>query len=109
MTLLGQTRQQLTSADGRHLLDKGVSEMVRNLCESLRTELYTSEDVPRRLVNCLPELNRWAKGVWESIPDSGVEASHYGIWSLSVSLTAQGLVSLPEYESFAALIFGDWA
>lgn len=77
MTLLGQTRQQLTSADGRHLLDKGVSEMVRNLCESLRTELYTSEDMPRRLVDCLPEFNRWAKGVWEGIPDSGVEARHH--------------------------------
>lgn len=82
MDLLGQTRQQLSSADGRFLLEKGVSEMVRSLCDSLRSELYGSSDVQqitslRRLVDCLPEFNRWAKGVWEGIPDSGVEVSAY--------------------------------
>lgn len=79
MDLLTQTRQQLSSADGKYLLDKGVSEMVRSLCDSLRSELYASGDVQstqsRRLVDCLPEFNRWAKGVWEGIPDSGVEVS----------------------------------
>lgn len=77
LDLLGQTRQQLSSADARHLIDRGVSDLIRNLIENLRSELYTSEELQpipsRRLVDCLPEMNRWAKGVWEGIPDSGVE------------------------------------
>jgi hypothetical protein len=93
MTLLGQTRQQLASADGRHLLDKGVSEMVRNLCESLQTELYASEDASRRLVDCLPEFNRWAKGVWEGIPDSGVEVSLHSAFNSIADLEGAGLAA----------------
>ena len=79
MTLLDQTRQQLQSADGRHLVDKGVSSMVKSLCESLRTELYSAAEIQplpsRRLVDCLPELATWSKGIWGGIPESGVEAS----------------------------------
>jgi peroxin-3 len=86
--------------------------MVKSLCESMRTELYTSDDLvspaTRRLVDCLPEMATWSKGVWNGIPDSGVEVSHLSIGLFS-QLTRQGLVSLPEYESFAALVFGDWA
>jgi len=95
--LLDQTRQQLESPDGRVLLDKGVSEMIRKLLDSLRDECYVSEDGEergrRRLVDCLPEINRWGKGVWEGVPDGGIEA----------------LLAIPDFESFAALIFGDWA
>lgn len=80
MQLLGQTRQQLQSADGRHLLERGVSAMVKSLCESMRTELYTSGDLAspltRRLVDCLPEMATWSKGIWNGIPDSGVEVCH---------------------------------
>jgi hypothetical protein len=54
--------------------------MVKSLCESMRTELYTSDDPAspstRRLVDCLPEMATWSKGVWNGIPDSGVEVSH---------------------------------
>jgi hypothetical protein len=82
MRLLDQTRQQLASADGRHLLDRGVSQMVKSLCQSLDRELYAPNGLEgplsRRLVDCLPEFNRWAKGVWEGIPDSGVEVSLFG-------------------------------
>jgi peroxin-3 len=80
MKLLDQARQQLSSPDGRHLIDKGVSQMVKSLCESLQADLYTGTDLQtlstRRLVDCLPELATWSKGVWDGIPNSGVEASH---------------------------------
>jgi len=112
MKLLGQTRQQLQSADGRHLVDQGVSSMVKSLCESLRTELYPAAEFQplpsRRLVDCLPELATWSKGIWEGIPESGVEASQLSL-TVSPGANEQGLVALPEYESFAALVFGDWA
>ena len=59
--------------------------MVKSLCESMRKELYTPDDLAspstRRLVDCLPEMATWSKGVWNGIPDSGVEVSH----SLSIS------------------------
>lgn len=55
--------------------------MTKSLCESLRIELYTSDSlgsVPtRRLVDCLPELATWSKGVWGGVPDYGVEASNF--------------------------------
>jgi len=51
--------------------------MVKSLCESMRAELYTSDDLAssstRRLVDCLPEMATWSKGIWNGIPDSGVE------------------------------------
>jgi hypothetical protein len=54
--------------------------MVKSLCESMRTELYTPDDLvspsKRRLVDCMPEMATWSKGVWNGIPDSGVEVSH---------------------------------
>jgi len=54
--------------------------MVKSLCESMRAELYTSGDLAfpstRRLVDCLPEMATWSKGVWNGIPDSGVEVGH---------------------------------
>lgn len=117
-SLLDQTRSHITSPDGRYLLNKGVEAMIRRLLESMQANLYDdvtgqgdilptvrSIDDPhvapggsggggrRRLVDCLPEINRWGKGVWEAIPDGGVEA----------------LLALPEFEGFAALVFGDWA
>lgn len=114
--MLGQTRQQLSSPDGRHLLGKGVSEMVRNIVDTLRAEVYTTNELQpiasRRLVDCLPELNRWAQGVWEGVPDSGVEVrciNRRDSSELKLTDLTQGLLSLPDYESFAALIFGDWA
>ncbi|GFZ43242.1 hypothetical protein JCM24511_00961 [Saitozyma sp. JCM 24511] len=101
--LLSQTRSHLTSPDGRYLINKGVDTLVRRLLETLRDELYFTETElsgssssgaqSRRLVDCLPVTNRWGKGIWEGIPDGGVEA----------------LLALPEYQSFSALVFGDWA
>jgi hypothetical protein len=53
--------------------------MIKSLCESLADELRPLPT--RRLVDCLPELATWSKGVWEGIPDSGVEASSsLGYW-----------------------------
>lgn len=59
--------------------------MVRRLLETLRDELYFTETElsgssssgaqSRRLVDCLPVTNRWGKGIWEGIPDGGVEVS----------------------------------
>lgn len=95
MQLLGQTRQQLQSADGRHLLERGVSAMVKSLCESMRTELYTPDDLAspltRRLVDCLPEMATWSKGVWNGIPDSGVEVSHLPLVVISVDKIGTGV------------------
>ena len=55
--------------------------MVKSLCESMRTELYTPDELAspstRRLVDCLPEMATWSKGVWNGIPDSGVEVCHF--------------------------------
>lgn len=87
ISLLAQTTEHVSSPDSRLIVDKGVSAMLQSLSDSLH------ESSPRRFADYLPELNRWSRGVWEGIPDGGVEA----------------LLALPEYEAFAALIFGDWA
>lgn len=29
-------------------------------------------------MDCLPVTNRWGKGIWEGIPDGGVEVSRFG-------------------------------
>ena len=80
MNLLDQTRQQLSSPDARHVLDKGISEMFRSLSGSLG---YTNEDSnsepvsTKRLADCLPRLNQWGEGVWQEVPNSSVEVSKY--------------------------------
>lgn len=89
-SLLSQTREHVSSPDARALLDTGVSAMIQSLTEQLRNPDGSGR---RRLADILPELNRWSRGVWEGIPDGGVEA----------------LLAMPEFEAFAALIFGDWA
>lgn len=89
-SLLRQTREHVSSPDARALLDTGVSAMLASLTDALRNPDGSGR---RRLADILPELNRWSRGVWEGIPDGGVEA----------------LLALPEFEAFAALIFGDWA
>lgn len=38
-------------------------------------------------------VSRWGKNIWENVPDSGVEE----------------MLAVPEFEGFAAIIFGDWA
>ncbi|BEI87096.1 hypothetical protein CcaverHIS002_0704420 [Cutaneotrichosporon cavernicola] len=88
--LLSQTREHVSSPDARALLDTGVSAMLTSLTDALRNPDGSGR---RRLADILPELNRWSRGVWEGIPDGGVEA----------------LLALPEFEAFAAVIFGDWA
>lgn len=45
------------------------------MLSKLREELYTSPGEGKRLVDCLPVVDRWGKGVWEGVPDSGVEVS----------------------------------
>lgn len=84
--------------------------MVSKLLESLDSELYRpagfsmfpteraeggeeDEGQTRRLAECLPAFSRWGKGVWEGVPDGGVEA----------------VLGMGEFEGFAGLIFGDWA
>ncbi|WVR05697.1 hypothetical protein IAU60_002721 [Kwoniella sp. DSM 27419] len=90
--LFKESQDHLSSPDGRYLLEKGVSTLMGNLITSLNTECYAQAE-GRRLVDCLAEISRWGKGVWEGVPDSGVEA----------------MLAIPEYEGFAALVFGDWA
>lgn len=87
-SLLDQTREHVGSADARLLLDRGVSALFSSLSDSLFTD-----GQGRRLAELLPDLNAWSRGVWEGVPDGGVES----------------LLSLPEFEAFTALIFGDWA
>ncbi|WVF70706.1 hypothetical protein IAT40_005499 [Kwoniella sp. CBS 6097] len=117
--LVQETRDHLSSPDGRYLIEKGISTLLGSLLSSLKRECYPS--IPehlqnggdahahvhtqgmehaegegresRRLVDCLPGINTWGKSVWEGIPDSGVEA----------------MLSIHEFEGFAALVFGDWA
>lgn len=86
--------------------------MLRNLLASLSSEVYSSnpqdrfrsfgddevesedfEGRKKRLAECLPGFSRWGKGVWEGVPDMGVE----------------NLLGMGEFEGFAGLIFGDWA
>lgn len=108
LSLLNETRSHLSSPDAHYLLDKSVSVLFQRLVEVMKSELYPdgtdSEDDRRswemggatekkRLVDCLPVLDRWGKAVWEGIPDNGVES----------------MLALPEFEGFAALVFGDWA
>lgn len=88
--LLSETKEHLASPDARLLIDKGVSAMLASLGDALAIEPGTTG---RRFADTLPQLNTWSKGVWEGIPDSGVET----------------LLALPEFEAFAALVFGDWA
>ncbi|WVQ85271.1 hypothetical protein IAT38_007436 [Cryptococcus sp. DSM 104549] len=94
-SLVRETLSHLQSPDGRYILEKGVSAMIKNLTESLAEECYGSpgEDETRRLAECLPEISKWGKGVWEGVPDSGIEE----------------MLAVPEFEGFSALIFGDWA
>lgn len=87
-SLLDQTREHVGSADARLLLDRGVSALFSSLSDAL-----FAEGQARRLADLLPDLNAWSRGVWEGVPDGGVES----------------LLSLPEFEAFTALIFGDWA
>ncbi|WVQ97079.1 hypothetical protein IAU59_004189 [Kwoniella sp. CBS 9459] len=116
--LVQETRDHLSSPDGRYLIEKGISTLLGSLLVSLKGECYGqiqddsdgripehtpgSEQAEReerlgraskRLVDCLPGINNWGKSVWEGIPDSGVEA----------------MLSIHEFEGFAALVFGDWA
>ena len=69
VSLLSETATHLSSSDSRYLLDKGVSAMLIKL----RDELYRSPGEGQRMVDCLPMVDRWGKGVWEGLPDSGVE------------------------------------
>jgi peroxin-3 len=87
VSLLSQTVEHVASPDARLIVDKGVSALLNSLGGQL---LVTG---PRRFADLLPELNAWSRGVWEGIPDGGVEA----------------LLALPEFEAFTALVFGDWA
>lgn len=45
------------------------------MLKNLRDELYPAISEGKRLVDCLPVVDRWGKGVWEGIPDNGVEVS----------------------------------
>lgn len=89
LSLLEQTRVHLRSPDATFLIEKGITVMIRKLLESLQEDSYsgseiglilgehqpTPVDMSRRLVNCLPAIDRWGKGVWEAVPDSGIEVS----------------------------------
>ena len=59
----------MSSPDSRYLLDKAVSAMLNKL----QDELDLSEGRGKRLVDCLPVIDRWGKGVWENVPDTGAE------------------------------------
>ena len=90
LSLLEQTRLHLKSPDATFLIEKGVTVMIRKLLESLQEDSYsgseiglilgehqpTAVDMTRRLVDCLPAIDRWGKGVWEAVPDSGIEVGH---------------------------------
>jgi peroxin-3 len=82
--------------------------MLRSLVLSLANDVYTSSSNTfrdfganeqmaaserKRLAECLLVFTRWGQGVWEGVPDTGVE----------------GLLSMGEFEGFAGLIFGDWS
>lgn len=69
LTLLTETTIHLSSPDSRYLLDKDVTAMLKKL----RDELYPLVDEGKRMVDCLPVVDRWGKGVWEGVPDNGVE------------------------------------
>jgi peroxin-3 len=119
MSLVEQTESHLVSADGTFLIEKGVSAMIRKLLESLKEDAYSGSEIglilgepqainaTRRLVDCLPTIDRWGKGVWEGIPDSGIEVSFLGHSAPQADM--QNLTAIPEFEGFAALVFGDWA
>ncbi|XAO23460.1 hypothetical protein I312_102238 [Cryptococcus bacillisporus CA1280] len=105
VSLFDETLSHLRSADGRYLLEKGITTLTKSLCNSLREECYAAETNSesqsgfelegrkKRLAECLPVVSRWGKNIWESVPDSEVEE----------------MLAVPEFEGFAAIIFGDWA
>ena len=62
--------------------------MIARLLETLGDDVYSGSEIglilgeggraatiKRRLVDCLPTVDRWGKSVWEGIPDNGVEVS----------------------------------
>lgn len=62
--------------------------MTKKMIEGLKEDLYTGseiglmlgepapeQEISRRLVDCLPAVDRWGKGVWDAIPDTGIEVS----------------------------------
>lgn len=110
-SLLAQTKIHISSADGRYLLDKGVSVLLHRLITSLREHSYpssllgetseTEEQGKRRLVDCLPAFASWSRGVWENIPDGGVEVSFHYLLPMFAGL----LISLHRlYWVFRSLI-----
>jgi hypothetical protein len=85
--------------------------MVKSLCESMRTELYTPDDLAspskRRLVDCLPEMATWSKGVWNGIPDSGVEVCHLPWVVFSADKTGTGVSTrIREFRSVSVWRLG---
>jgi peroxin-3 len=87
-SLLEQTTIHLKSADATYLIEKGVTAMTKKMIEGLKEDLYTGseiglmlgepapeQEISRRLVDCLPAVDRWGKGVWDAIPDTGIEVS----------------------------------
>ncbi|KAL7423636.1 peroxin [Cryptotrichosporon argae] len=95
--LLAQTRAHLASPDARLLLARGTDALASALADAVARDLAAVRPAgaraAARLADYLPAVSAWARGVWDGVPDNGVEA----------------LLAVPEYESFAALVFGDWA
>jgi peroxin-3 len=100
-SLLDQTRAHLASPDARLLLARGSENMTARLVGTIKTEVYgipeytvlPAQNINKRLVDCLPAIGQWGRDVWQSVPDGGVES----------------VLTMPEFESFAGLIVGDWS
>jgi peroxin-3 len=66
--------------------------MLARFIDSLREGCYAEaiegeeEKSVKRLVDCLPEITAWGKGVWEGVPDKGVEVGA-GLSGLSVRVS----------------------
>lgn len=76
--------------------------MSGRLISTIKSDVYgipeytvlPSQIIPdKRLVDCLPTIGSWGRNIWQGIPDGGVES----------------VLTLPEFESFAGLVLGDWA
>ena len=89
--LLDQTSSHVLSADFEYLLSISIAKMKTTVLDQLASQIYDEivlldpmdsldDDHARveslkgkRLVECLPFLTTWSRGVWAKVPDEAIE------------------------------------
>lgn len=89
--LLDETASHLTSIDFIYVFSHSILLLQGALLSRIASEIYNQQpqswnesSVPhakvvelhtKKLVQCLPTLTRWSKGVWQAMPDEAIDVS----------------------------------